>query len=159
MSPGNWLRPGVRCVRPLSRACGQDAAFMPIPTPPAPTGRPPRHGHKLACADPTTWPEPNQEYTTEDTKVRSGAGARLAPPACHPTQSSQAGTRGPRPLMRGTRILVEVERLPKRTRLPKQLWLWWHGPEPAFLVLRVACLCWPLQTGAYLSLRQTVPRA
>jgi hypothetical protein len=25
--------------------------------------------------------------------------------------------------MRGTLILVEVE------RLPKQLWLWWHGPE------------------------------
>jgi len=31
--------------------------------------------------------------------------------------------------MRGTLILIEVERLPKRTCLPKQLWLWWHDPE------------------------------
>ena len=22
-----------------------------------------------------------------------------------------------------------MERLPKQTRLPKQLWLWWHGPQ------------------------------
>jgi hypothetical protein len=31
--------------------------------------------------------------------------------------------------MRGPLILVEVERLPKATRLPKQLRLWWHAPE------------------------------
>lgn len=31
--------------------------------------------------------------------------------------------------MRGTLVLVEGERLPKRICLPKQLWLWWHGPE------------------------------
>jgi len=46
-----------------------------------------------------------------------------------PQNHPKRGTRGPRPLMRGTLILVEGEHLPKRTRLPKQLWLWWSGAE------------------------------
>ena len=25
-------------------------------------------------------------------------------------------------------MLVEVERLPRQTRIPKRLWLWWRGP-------------------------------
>jgi hypothetical protein len=29
----------------------------------------------------------------------------------------------------GTLILVEVSRLPGRTRTPQVLWLWWHGPQ------------------------------
>ena len=28
-------------------------------------------------------------------------------------------------VVRGTLVLVEVSRLPRPTRLPKQLWLWW----------------------------------
>jgi len=103
--------------------------FYADPTEPAPTGRPPRHGHKFACADPTTWLSPDQEYTTEDTQY-----GQVHVRAWHhlhaiPQNHSKRGSRGPRPLVRGTLILVEVERLPKRTRLPKQLWLWWHGPE------------------------------
>ncbi len=39
------------------------------------------------------------------------------------------GTRGPKPIVRGTLVLVEVERLPRQTRKPKHLWLWWRGPE------------------------------
>jgi hypothetical protein len=41
------------------------------------------------------------------------------------------GTRGPLPIVVGTLILVEVERLPRgeRRRKPRVLWLWWHGPE------------------------------
>jgi hypothetical protein len=47
--------------------------------PPAPTGRPRRHGPKMKCADPSTWPEPSAEYTCEDTghgavRVRAWAG-------------------------------------------------------------------------------------
>lgn len=34
--------------------------------PPAPTGRPRRHGPKMKCADPSTWPKPSTEYTCED---------------------------------------------------------------------------------------------
>ncbi len=38
--------------------------------------------------------------------------------------------------MRGTLVLVEVERLPRQTRIPKHLWLWWRGPgQPDLTVL------------------------
>jgi hypothetical protein len=30
--------------------------------------------------------------------------------------------------VRGTLIRVEVSRLPRETRQPQVLWLWWHGP-------------------------------
>ena len=41
------------------------------------------------------------------------------------------GTRKPRPIARGTVILVEVAKLPRQTRQPRQLWLFWSGPgEP-----------------------------
>ena len=42
------------------------------------------------------------------------------------------GSRGPLPIVVGTLILVEVDRLPRgerRRREPRVLWLWWHGPE------------------------------
>jgi hypothetical protein len=41
------------------------------------------------------------------------------------------GSRGPLPIVLGTLVLVEVERLHRgeRRREPKILWLWWHGPE------------------------------
>jgi hypothetical protein len=41
------------------------------------------------------------------------------------------GTRGPLPIVVGTLVLVEVERLPRgeRRREPRVLWLWWDGPE------------------------------
>jgi hypothetical protein len=34
--------------------------------PPAPVGRPRRHGPKMKCADPSTWPEPSAEHACED---------------------------------------------------------------------------------------------
>ncbi|WP_136625333.1 NF041680 family putative transposase [Dictyobacter kobayashii] len=109
--------------------------FYADPSEAASTGRPPRHGHKFACADPTTWLKPNQEYVTEDSqygRVRVRAWHHLhAIPQNHPKR----GTRGPRPIMRGTLILVEVAQLPKQTRVPKQLWLWWHAPEQPLLPL------------------------
>lgn len=37
------------------------------------------------------------------------------------------GTRGPRPICRGTLVLVEVSRLPGRTRKPQVMWLWHSG--------------------------------
>jgi hypothetical protein len=41
-----------------------------------------------------------------------------------------------RPLVRGTLVLVEVQRLPRQTRIPKRLWLWWRGPgQPDLAVL------------------------
>jgi hypothetical protein len=55
----------------------------------------------------------------------------------HPKQQRHPGhgTRGPRPIVRGTVIRVQVERVPARTRPPKVLWLWWAGPGPLDLDL------------------------
>jgi hypothetical protein len=49
----------------------------------------------------------------------------------HPTQQRHPGhgSRGPRPIVRGTILRVQVERVPARTRPPRVLWLWWAGPS------------------------------
>src|SRR6185295_12888024 len=92
------------------------------------TGRPRRHGQKLACDAPTTWWAPTAEHREEHAQygaVRVRAWADVhAKTQNHPTR----GSRRPRPMIRGTLVLVEVERLPRQTRIPKQLWLWWRSP-------------------------------
>src|SRR5215218_9342792 len=97
--------------------------------PPAPTGRHRRHGRKFDCKDPASWPEPSAEHACEDAgygKVRVRAWANL-----HPKVQAHAGrgSRGPTPIVVGTLVLVEVERLPggERRREPRVLWLWWHA--------------------------------
>ena len=99
--------------------------------PPAPTGRPRRHGPKMKCKDPSTWPEPSTQYKCEDAgygAVRVRAWANLHPKV---RAHEKRGSRGPLPIVVGTLVLVEVERLPRgeRRREPRVLWLWWHGPE------------------------------
>jgi hypothetical protein len=42
----------------------------------------------------------------------------------HPARGSYR----PKATVRGTLVPVEVERLPRQTRIPKRLWLWWRGP-------------------------------
>ncbi len=98
--------------------------------PPANIGRPRRHGPKVKCSDPSTWPEPSAEHACEDGgygAVRVRAWADL-----HPKVASHEGrgSRGPLPIVVGTLVLVEVERLPhgERRREPRVLWLWWAGP-------------------------------
>jgi hypothetical protein len=97
--------------------------------PPAHTGRPRRHGPKMKCADPSTWPKPSMEHTCED--VGYGAVRVRAWENLHPKVRAHEGrgSRGPLPIVRGTLVLVEVERLPRgeRRREPRVLWLWWHG--------------------------------
>jgi len=100
----------------------------PPPRPPGSTGRPRRHGAKFALADPTTWPTPTATHFTDDDQygtVTVNAWSRL-----HPKQQRHPGhgTGGPRPIVRGTIIRVQVERVPAKTRPPKVLWLWWTGP-------------------------------
>ena len=58
----------------------------------------------------------------------------------HPKQQRHPGhgSRGPRPIVRGTVIRVQVERVPAKTRPPKMLWLWWAGPEGLQLDLDLA---------------------
>ncbi len=92
------------------------------------TGRPRRHGRKLACDAPATWWAPTAEHREEHAqygRVRVRAWADVHAKAQH---HPDRGSRRPKPILRGTLVLVEVERLPRQTRIPKQLWLWWRGP-------------------------------
>ena len=99
---------------------------------PAHIGRPRRHGPKMKCNDPSTWPEPSAEHQCEEAGygcVRVRAFSKLHPKVHN---HEGRGSRGPLlPIVVGTLILIEVERLPRgeRRREPKVLWLWWHGPE------------------------------
>ncbi len=91
-------------------------------------GRPRRHGQKFVCDDPATWWTPTAEHREEhaqygQVRVRAWADVH-AKTQNHPDR----GSRRTKPTLRGTLILVEVERLPRQTRIPKQLWLWWRGP-------------------------------
>jgi hypothetical protein len=100
----------------------------PPPRPPDTTGRPRRHGAKFNFADPTTWPTPTATLACTDDQY--GAVTVTAWSGLHPKQQRHPGhgSRGPRPIVRGTIIRVQVQRVPARTRPPKVLWLWWAGP-------------------------------
>jgi hypothetical protein len=60
--------------------------------------------------------------------VRVRAWAELHPKV---QNHERRGSRGPLPIVVGTLVLVEVERLPRgeSRREPRVSWLWWHGPE------------------------------
>jgi hypothetical protein len=98
-------------------------------------GRPRRHGVKFACRDEATWWAPSAEHCGEDVqygRIRVRAWASVhAKSQHHPGK----GSRRTRAYSRGTLILVEVSRLPAKTREPQQLWLWWHGPGEPDLAL------------------------
>ena len=94
---------------------------------PRPVGRPRRHGSKFALPDPETWPEPAREHrclTGDYGEVRVRAWSGL-----HPKTRRIAERYGceKAPIVRGTVILVEVGKLPRQTRKPKKLWLWFSG--------------------------------
>jgi hypothetical protein len=83
----------------------------------------------MKCSDPSTWPEPSTEYACEDAgygAVRVRGWAKMHPKV---RVHEGRGNRGPLPILVGTLVLVEVERLPRgeRRREPRVLWLWWHG--------------------------------
>ncbi len=112
-----------------------DRCFYGDPPPSKGRGRPFRHGAKMAFKDPGTWTEPTEEYTEQDEQygtVRVRAWSCMhAVARDHPTK----GTRGPRPIVRGTVIRVEVSRLPGWTRKPQSLWLFYYGPGKPDLAL------------------------
>jgi hypothetical protein len=117
---------GAIVVRLRSGRC-----FYADPPPYPGKGRPRRHGQKFTCAAPATWWAPSDEHTTDDpayghVRVRAWAGV-------HGKVEAHAGrgTHGPTPIERGTLLLLQVERLPRQTRVPKDVWLWWQGPPGA----------------------------
>jgi hypothetical protein len=102
--------------------------FYADPTQQRRLGRPRRHGRKLACANPATWWTPTAEHGEAHAQygqVRVRAWTNVhAKTQNHPDRGSYRT----KPTVPGTLVLVEVERLPRQTRIPKQLWLWWRGP-------------------------------
>jgi hypothetical protein len=115
---------GLRVRLRAGRGFYADPTFQP------PTGRPRRQGAKFVCDAPTTWPAPTDTWTAPDPEYGTiclRAGANLhAVPQLHATR----GTRRPRPLVRGTVICLDVEHLPRPTKVPTPLWFWWSGPLP-----------------------------
>jgi hypothetical protein len=111
---GDYADYALMLVRLRARRC-----FYTDPPPPARTGRPPRHGPKLDTKDPKTWPMSTVEHRCEDSgygSVRVRAWSGLHPKTQdHPT----LGSRRPRPIVRGTLVLVEVTHLPRPTREPR----------------------------------------
>jgi hypothetical protein len=94
---------------------------------PKPVGRPRRHGKKFDLKDPASWPEPAREHRCESgdygsVRVRCWLGL-------HPKTRRIAERYGCKqaPVVRGSVVLVEVGKLPRQTRKPKKLWLWWSG--------------------------------
>jgi hypothetical protein len=107
----------------------------PPPRPPGARGRPRRHGAKFNCADPATWPTPTATLTCQDDQY--GTVTVQAWGGLHPKQQRHPGhgSGGPRPIVRGTILRVQVQRIPAHTRPPKVLWLWWAAPGPLDLDL------------------------
>jgi hypothetical protein len=92
-------------------------------------GRPPLHGARFSCADPASWPQPDNSYQCDDPQyglVTVTQWRRL-----HPLQSLYR--QGNRMLIiDGSVIKVTVQNLPgNRNGEPKTLWLWWSGPVGA----------------------------
>jgi hypothetical protein len=81
-------------------------------------------------------------------RVRAWAGVH-AKTQNHPTKGSYR----PKGIVRGTLVLAEVERLPRQTRIPKRLWLWWRGPGQTRPGPALAGLRPEVRSGAYLPLR------
>jgi hypothetical protein len=99
----------------------------PEPSFPRPVGRPRRHGKKFDLKDSAMWPEPAREHRCDSddygtVRVRCWSGL-------HP-KTRRIGERygcERAPVVRGSVVLVEVGKLPRQTRKPKKLWLWWSG--------------------------------
>ncbi|HEX5495407.1 MAG TPA: hypothetical protein VFX70_12625 [Mycobacteriales bacterium] len=97
------------------------------------TGRPGRHGKAMRLDDPTTWPAAAQRATS--VHERYGNVAVTAWGRYHPQLQRRAGWArhpGRLPIVEGTLIRVQVDRLPG-DRAPKPVWLWHSHPEVADL--------------------------
>jgi DDE superfamily endonuclease len=105
---------------------------------PGQLGRPRRHGTRFSCADPASWPTPEQALDVDDEqygRVQVAAWGGL-----HPKLAGRGRwTDYPEPpIVTGTVIRVQVEHLPgPRGRAVKTLWLWWAGPGTPDLEI-----CW-----------------
>jgi hypothetical protein len=96
---------------------------------PGTNGGPPRHGGEFVFGDPATWGQP-EVTTSTDTRlygpVTAQAWDRLHPRLTH--RSAWVGQAGALPVIEGTVIRLEVQRLPSGA-IPKPVWLWYSGVD------------------------------
>jgi hypothetical protein len=98
--------------------------YFPAPPGTGGRGRPVRHGAEFALADPSTWPGP--QVTTSTVTSRYGMAVASAWDRLHPRLTHRGawlGHRGKLPVIDGTLIRLQVDRLPG-DRDPKPVWLW-----------------------------------
>ena len=94
------------------------------PQSPGTMGRPRRHGGEFAFGDPATWGAP--DVTIETTTRLYGPALIRAWDRLHPRLTHRiawAGHDGTLPILEGTVIRLDVERLPSGA-IPKPVWLW-----------------------------------
>lgn len=99
----------------------------PPPWRPGPgCGRPPRHGGEFIFADPGSWGAAD-EATTTQTRLYGTATAQ-AWDRLHPRLTRRAAWTGSGelPIIAGTVIRLQVDRLPSGA-IAKPVWLWWSG--------------------------------
>ena len=99
-------------------------AFPAPPRRPGTRGRTARHGARFVFADAATWPTPAHTTVTETT--RYGAARAQSWDRLHSKLTrtgAWSGHEGALPIIEGTVIRLQVERLPG-TGSPKPLWLW-----------------------------------
>jgi hypothetical protein len=112
-------------VQVLTRMRSDRVLRRPAPLRVAGTnGRPPRHGAEFIFGDPASWGTPDVA-TTSDTRLYGKAAAR-AWDRLHPRLTRRAAWADcPQlPVIEGTVIRLEVDRLPSGA-IPKPVWLWW----------------------------------
>lgn len=116
----------------------EDRVFYTDPPEPTGTaGRPRRHGERRGCAEPDTWPTPDQHLHGHD--ERYGTISVTAWHRLHPRlyRRGRWAAYDQAPIVTGTIVRVDVEHPPKPLgRNPKPLWLWIAGPHPDI------DLCW-----------------
>jgi hypothetical protein len=108
-----------------------DRVFCAPPPPrvPGAVGRPSNHGPEFALAQAATQPEPDAITLTDTSRygtARACAWNRLHPRLTH--RAAWESHQGPLPLIEGSIIRLQVERLPG-DRSPKPVWLWYSRPE------------------------------
>jgi hypothetical protein len=113
-------------VELLGRLRSDRVFYRPAPpwAPGPKTGRPPKHGGAFRFADPTTWHEADQQTHTDTSRYGTAtarAWDRMHPLITH--RSAWLDHDGQLPVLHGTLIRLQVERLPGN-RDPKPLWLW-----------------------------------
>lgn len=115
-------------VRLLVRVRSDRVMVFPAPPRlPGTVGRSARHGAEFEFKDSQTWPEPTHTTTTQTS--RYGTAQARSWERLHPRLTRRSGWAdhdGDLPILEGTVIRLQVDRLPG-DGTPKPLWLWFSG--------------------------------